>query len=83
MDEEDPDPVDEADPLVDPLQVISDPSFPPFPVLGETTLTKPNNVLIKSQTTKGNINKNRVETTTTTMTTTSTTTQKPLDWRKG
>lgn len=57
---------------IDPLQVISDPSFPPYPIIGETPLTKPN--------VKINVQENTSPPTTTT---TTTTTQKPLDWKKG
>jgi hypothetical protein len=64
---------------IDPLQVISDPSFPPFPIMGETLLTKPNF--------KNNVQEKITSTTTmastSISTTTTTTTQKPLDWRKG
>lgn len=69
-------PADNVDNAIDPQEFIADPSFPPFPILGETLLTKPN--------VKNNADVDAVipETTTPT-TTTTTTTQKPLDWRKG
>jgi hypothetical protein len=67
--------VSSGDPTNDPLQVISDPSFPPFPILKEIPLTKPN---VKTNMQEGNKKKSTSSTASTT-----TTTQKPLDWKRG
>lgn len=63
-----------VDPTVNPIQILSDPSFPPFPVVEKTPLTKPSvKTSIKSK--EKDIQQSE--------TTKPTTTQKPLDWRKG
>jgi hypothetical protein len=71
-------------PTLHPLHVLSDPLFPPFPVMGQVPLIKPGKTGIGGGKEKDKEKEKPVKKiVTTTTTTTTTTTPKPLDYRRG